>query len=66
MDRRLSGLATSGVNMSIITVGRIVVVPLTLIVVALAGCRALARTDDRVQTAKDDASDLARMGSDSG
>lgn len=102
MDRRPSGVATSVVNMRIITFGRTVVVPLSLVVLALAGfsapplairsmlvlvavgalglvvlaltrswhrsgrVRPLARTDDRVQSAKDDASDLARMGSDAG
>lgn len=66
MDRRLPGITTSDVNVSIITVGRTVVLPLSFVVLALAGFRALARIDDRGQTAKDDASDLARMGSDSG
>jgi hypothetical protein len=66
MDRCPSGIATSGVDMSIMTVGRTVIVPLTLLVAALAGFRPLARTDHRVQTTKDDASDVARMGGDSG
>jgi hypothetical protein len=46
---------------------------LSLVVLALTrwrhgsrGVRALARTDDVVQIAADDASDLARMGSDAG
>jgi hypothetical protein len=103
MDRRPPGVATSVVNMRTITFGRTVVVPLSLVALALAGfsappvairsmlvllavgalgfvvfaltrswlgsrrhLRPLARTDDVVQIAKDDASDLARMGSDAG
>jgi hypothetical protein len=37
MDRRPPGVATSVVNMRIISFGRTVVVPLTLVVLALAG-----------------------------
>jgi hypothetical protein len=104
MDRRPPGVATSAVSMRIITVGRTVVVPVSLVILALAEfsapsvalrsmlvlaalgalgfvvlaltrtrswhrsrrVRPLARTDDVVQVAKDDASDLARMGSDAG
>ena len=102
MDRRLPGVATSVVNMRTITFGRTVVVPLSLVALALTGFtapgiaiqsmlvllavgalgfvvlaltrswlssrrdRPLARTDDVVQIAQDDASDLARMGSDAG
>jgi hypothetical protein len=101
MDRRPPGVATSVVNMRIITFGRTVVVPLSLVVLAVAGfgapvalrsvvvlvaigaigltvfslarrwhasgpVRPLPRMDDVVQIAKDDASDLARMGSDAG
>jgi galactitol-specific phosphotransferase system IIC component len=105
MDRCSPRVATRGVNMRIITFGRTVVVPLSLVVLALAGLsappvasrstlvlvalvafvaiglivlvltkwrhasrrlRPLAQTDDVVQVAKDDASDLARMGSDAG
>src|SRR5205823_4652363 len=102
MDRRPPGDATSVVNMRIITFGRTVVVPVSLVVLALAGfsappvtirsmlvllavgalglvvlaltrswrgsspVRPLTRTDDAVQITKDDASDLARMGSDAG
>jgi hypothetical protein len=102
MDRRPPGIATSVVTMRIITFGRTVVVPLSLVVLALAGfsappaalrsvlvlvaiggigltvlaltrwwyassrVRPLARTDDVLQIAKDDASDVARMGSDAG
>jgi len=102
MDRRPPGVATSLVNMRTITFGRTVVVPLSLVALALAGfsapaiaiqsmlvllavgalgfvaraltrswhtsgrIRPLARMDDVVQIAKDDASDLARMGSDAG
>ncbi len=101
MDRRFPGVATSLVNMRMITVGRTVVVPLSVVVLAVAGIgvpvalrsvvvlvaigaiglivsslarrwhasRRLSpvpRMDDGVQIAKDDASDLARMGSDAG
>jgi hypothetical protein len=102
MDRRPPGIATSVVNMRLITFGRSVVVPLSLVVLALAGfsappvalrsmlvllavaalgfvglaltrswhrsrrVRPLAQTEDAVRIAKDDASDLARMGSDAG
>jgi hypothetical protein len=102
MDRRVPGVATSAVNMRMIAVGRTVVVPLSLVALALAGfsapaiaiqsmlvlfavgalgfvalaltrswhtrrrMRPLARMDDVVRIAKDDASDLARMGSDAG
>jgi hypothetical protein len=101
MDRHPSGVATIVVNMRIITFGRTVVVPLSLVVMAVAGfgapvalrsvvvlvaigaigltvfslarqwhasrqVRPLPRMDDVVQIAKDDASDLARMGSDAG
>jgi hypothetical protein len=101
MDRRLPGVATSVVNMKIISFDRTVVVPLSLVVLALAGfsapvalrsvlvlvavgalglvglaltrswhrsrrVRPLPQMDDVVQIAKDDASDLARMGSDAG
>jgi hypothetical protein len=101
MDRRPPGVATSVVNMRIITFGR-TVVPLSLMVLALAAVsappvttlsmlvlvavgapglvvlaltrwrrrsrrlRPLARTDDVVQIAKDDASDLARFATDHG
>jgi hypothetical protein len=40
MDRRRPGVATSVVNMTIITVGRTVVVPLSLVVLALAALSA--------------------------
>lgn len=98
MDRRLPGIATSVVIMRTITFGRTVVVPLSLVALALAGFSAPAvairsmlvllavgalgfvvlaltrswlssrrdRPDDVVQSAKDDASNLARMGSDAG
>jgi hypothetical protein len=102
MDRRPPGVATRVVNMRIITFGRTLVVPLSLVVLALAGfsgaavairsmlvlpavgalallvlalmrswhtskrVRPLAGTDDVVQMATDDASDLARMGTDAG
>jgi hypothetical protein len=102
MDRRSASVATSVVNMRMITFGRTVVVPVSLVALALRGfsapaigiqsmlvllavgalgfvvlaltrsshgsrrIRPLARMDDVVQIAKDDASDLARMGSDAG
>jgi hypothetical protein len=101
MDRRVPDVATSLVTMRIITVGRTVGVPISLVVLAVAGfgapvvlravvvlvaigaigltvfslarrwhplrhVRPLPRMDDVVQIAKDDASDLARMGSDAG
>jgi len=101
MDCRPPGVAASVVNMRIITFGRTVVVPLSLVVLAVAGfgapvalrfvivlgaigaiglvvfslarrwhasrhVRPLPRMDGVVQIAKDDASDLARMGSDAG
>jgi hypothetical protein len=98
MDRRLPGVATRVVNMRIISFGRTVVVPLSLVVLAVAAfsaprsvlvlvavgalglvglaltrswhrsrrVRPLPRMDDVVQIANDDASDLARMGSDAG
>jgi hypothetical protein len=102
MGRRSPRVATGVVDMRTITVSRTVVVPLSLVVLALAGFGAqpvalrsmlvlvaigtiglvllaltkwwhastrvspLARTDAVVQIAKDDASDLARMGSDAG
>jgi uncharacterized protein YjiS (DUF1127 family) len=100
MDRRPSGVSTSVVNMRIITFGRTVAIPLSLVVLALARfsappvtvrsvlvavgalglvvlaltrwwhrtrrVRTLARMDDVLRIAKDDASDQARMGSDGG
>ena len=102
MDPRTPGVATSVVDMRIITVGRTVVVPLSLVVLALAGfsappvapesmlvlvavgalgllvlaltrwrhrsrrARALPRMDDVLRIARDDASDMVRMGSDAG
>jgi hypothetical protein len=101
MDRRLPGGATIVMHVKIITFDRTVVIPLSLIVLAVAGfgvpvavrsvvvllalaaigltlfsparrwlasrqVRRLARKDDVVQLAKDDVSDLARMGSDAG
>ena len=101
MDRRPQGGATIVIDMKNITFDRTIVIPLSLIVLAVAGfgvpvpvrsvvvllaiaaigftlfsparrwlasrqVRRLARKDDVVQLAKDDASDLARMGSDAG
>jgi hypothetical protein len=101
MDRRPPGGAAIVGDMKIITFDRAVVVPLSVIVLAVAGfgvpvavravvllvaigaigltlfslarrwlasrqVRPFQREDDVVQRAKDDASDLARMGSDAG
>jgi hypothetical protein len=102
MDRRSPRVATRVVNVRIITFGRTIIVPLSLVVLAFAGfsappvalrsilvvlsvgavglvglalrrswrrsrrVRSLPHMDDVVQLAKDDASDLARMGSDAG
>jgi hypothetical protein len=101
MDRRPPGGAAIVGDMKIITFDRAVVVPLSVIVLAVAGfgvpvavravvllvaigaigltmfslarrwlasrqVRAFQRVEDVVQRAKDDASDLARMGSDAG
>jgi hypothetical protein len=102
MDRCPSRVATRVVNMRIISFGRRVAVPLSLVVLALATLsappvaprsmlvlmavgalglvglaltrswhrsrrlRSVPQSNDVVQVAKDDASDVARMGSDAG
>jgi hypothetical protein len=102
MDCRLSGVATGDDAMRVITFGRTIVVPVSLVVLVLAGfpapplpmqarvvlgaivviglivvavsgwwqarsrVRLLLPMDDALQIAKNDASDVARMGSDAG
>jgi hypothetical protein len=102
MDRCLPGLATGVDAMSVITFDRTIVVPVSLVVLALAGLTAPSlllqgirvlgatvviglivlavtrwwqastrrrprlTTDDGLQVAKNDATDIARMGSDAG